>query len=231
MKKLINYFSVGERVLWLSSIAVILISFLLFDRQNYLALVASLVGVTALIFCAKGNPVGQGLMIIFCVLYGIISLSYSYYGELMTYMCMSLPMATVSLISWLRNPFKKGHAEVKTNRISKKELLMLCGLTALVTLIFYFILKYFGTANLLPSVVSVTTSFFAAYLTFRRSPYFALAYAFNDIVLIILWTLAVFEDISYVSVIICFVVFLVNDVHGFVKWKRMEARQNLPEEP
>ena len=231
MKKLINYFSVGERVLWLSSIAVILISFLLFDRQNYLALVASLVGVTALIFCAKGNPVGQGLMIIFCVLYGIISLSYSYYGELMTYMCMSLPMATVSLISWLRNPFKKGHAEVKTNRISKKELLMLCGLTALVTLIFYFILKYFGTANLLPSVVSVTTSFFAAYLTFRRSPYFALAYAFNDVVLIILWTLAVFEDISYVSVIICFVVFLVNDVHGFVKWKRMEARQNLPEEP
>ena len=231
MKRLIKYFSAGERILWISSVAVILISFLLFDRQNYLALVASLVGVTALIFCAKGNPVGQGLMIIFCILYGIISLSYSYYGELITYMCMSLPMATFSLISWLKNPFKEGHAEVKTNRISKKELLMLCGLTALVTFAFYFILKYFGTANLLPSVVSVTTSFFAAYLTFRRSPYFALAYALNDIALIILWTLAVFEDISYVSVIICFVVFLVNDVHGFVKWKRMEARQNLPEEP
>ena len=231
MKKLINYFSVGERILWLSSIAVILISFLLFDRQNYLALVASLVGVTALIFCAKGNPVGQGLMIIFCILYGIISLSYSYYGELITYMCMSLPMATFSLISWLKNPFKEGHAEVKTNRISKKELLMLCGLTALVTFAFYFILKYFGTANLLPSVVSVTTSFFAAYLTFRRSPYFALAYALNDIALIILWTLAVFEDISYISVIICFAVFLANDLHGFISWKRMEARQNAPEEP
>lgn len=231
MKRLIKYFSVGERILWISSVAVILISFLLFDRQNYLALVASLVGVTALIFCAKGNPVGQGLMIIFCILYGIISLSYSYYGELITYMCMSLPMATFSLISWLKNPFKEGHAEVKTNRISKKELLMLCGLTALVTFAFYFILKYFGTANLLPSVVSVTTSFFAAYLTFRRSPYFALAYALNDIALIILWTLAVFEDISYISVIICFAVFLANDLHGFISWKRMEARQNAPEEP
>ena len=231
MKRLFRYFSKGELILWASSIAVIIATFLIFDRSNYLALSASLVGVTALIFCAKGNPIGQGLMIVFSILYAIISFSYSYYGELMTYLFMSLPMATVSLISWLRNPYKKGRAEVKTNRIGRVELLCLLGGTAVVTTVFYFLLKYFGTSNLLPSVVSVATSFFAAYLTFRRSPYFALAYALNDIVLIILWTLAVFDDVTYVSVIICFAVFLVNDLHGFIKWKRMEARQRLPEEP
>lgn len=231
MKRLINYFSRGEIILWSSSVSIIIISFLLFDRGNFLALTASLIGVTALIFCARGNPIGQGLMIIFCIIYGIISLSYSYYGELMTYMLMSLPMATVSLISWLRHPYGTGHAEVKTNRISKKEFSCLCLATALITFIFYFLLKYFGTANLLPSVCSVATSFFAAYLTFRRSPYFALAYAVNDIALIILWTLAVFDDISYISVIVCFAVFLVNDLHSFISWKRMEARQNAPEEP
>ncbi|MBR5617807.1 MAG: nicotinamide mononucleotide transporter [Oscillospiraceae bacterium] len=62
-------------------------------------------------------------------------------------------------------------------------------------------------------------------MTFRRSPHFALAYAANDMVLILLWTLAAAEDISYLSVIICFVMFLVNDLYGFVNWKQMETRQ------
>ena len=117
------------------------------------------------------------------------------------------------------------HAEVAVNRIRKREYLGMCALTVAVTLVFYFILAFFHTANIIPSTLSVTTSFIAVYLTFRRSPYFALAYAANDVVLIVLWTLAAVEDISYLSVIICFVMFLVNDLYGFVSWKRMEKRQ------
>lgn len=231
MKKLIKYFSKGEIILWTASMATIIITFCLFDRESYMNLTASIVGVTALIFCAKGNPIGQMLMIIFCILYGIISLSFSYYGEAMTYFGMSLPMATFSLISWMRNPYKGDHSTVKTNRPSKKEIFIMLGVTVVVTFASYFVLKTFGTANLLPSTFSVTTSFFAAYLTFRRSPYFALVYALNDIVLIILWTLATIKDVTYISVIICFVVFLANDLHGFFAWKQMEKRQNVPEEP
>ncbi len=232
MKKLLKYFSAGELILWSVSVAVIIISFLLFDRGSVLTLIASLVGVTALIFCAKGNPIGQIFMITFCILYAIISLSFSYYGELMTYVFMSLPMAVFSLISWMKNPYKGGErSEVKTNRIGKKEIFIMLGVTVIVTVVFYFLLKYFGTANLLPSSLSVATSFFAAYLTMRRSPYFALAYALNDVVLIVLWSLAAFKDVTYVSVIICFIVFLVNDLHGFISWRKMEARQNMPDEP
>ena len=98
-------------------------------------------------------------------------------------------------------------------------------LSAAVTALFYFILEHFHTANIVPSTLSVTTSFIAVYLTFRRSPYFALAYAANDEVLILLWTLAAIENISYISVIICFIVFLVNDLYGFINWRKMEKRQ------
>ena len=80
--------------------------------------------------------------------------------------------------------------------------------------------------NLIPSTISVTTSFVAVYLTFRRSPYFALAYASNDIVLIILWILASIYDAKYISVVVCFVAFLVNDIYGFVNWRKMKKRQN-----
>ena len=225
MKKLTTYFSKGELTLWGCSAGLILVSFFLFDRVNYMTLAASLIGTTSLIFNAKGNPVGQALMVVFSLLYGVISYSFSYFGEMITYLGMTGPMALFALISWLRNPYNGNHAEVAVNRLENKELVFLYVLTALVTLGFYFILDHFDTANMIPSTLSVTTSFIAVYLTFRRSPYFALAYAANDVVLIILWTLAAVEDISYLSVIICFVMFLVNDLYGFVSWKRMEERQ------
>ena len=225
MKSLTAYFSKGELALWSGSAGLILASFSVFDRVNFMTLAASLIGVTSLIFNAKGNPIGQALMVVFSLLYGVISYSFSYFGEMITYLGMTGPMALFALISWLRNPYKGNHAEVAVNRIGKWEYAGMYVLTGLVTVLFYFILDHFHTANIIPSTLSVTTTFIAVYLTFRRSPYFALAYAANDVVLILLWALAARENISYLSVLICFVTFLVNDLYGFVSWKRMEKRQ------
>ena len=225
MKKLTTYFSKGELALWGSSAGLILVSFFLFDRVNFMTLAASLIGITSLIFSAKGNPMGPALMIVFSLLYGVISYTFSYFGEMITYLGMTGPMALFALISWLRNPYNGNHAEVAVNRLRSRELVLMCVLTALVTVVFYFILDHFDTANMIPSTLSVTTSFIAVYLTFRRSPYFALAYAANDVVLIVMWIMAALEDISYLSVVICFVTILVNDLYGFINWKRMEKRQ------
>ena len=98
-------------------------------------------------------------------------------------------------------------------------------LTAAVTGIFYFILEALNTANLVPSTVSVTTSFLAVYLTYKRSPYYALAYAANDLVLIVLWTLASLENRSYISVVVCFAAFFLNDLYGFANWQKRHSEQ------
>lgn len=225
VKGLISYFSKFEIILWSFSVLSIIISFIVFDRSNYLTLCASLIGVTSLIFCAKGNPFGQILMIIFSIIYGIISYSFSYFGEMITYLGMTLPMSVFALVSWLRNPYKESKSEVAVAKLKKKDIPLIIISALVVTIAFYFILKHFNTANLLPSTFSVTTSFIAAFLTYKRSPFFALAYATNDIVLIVLWVLATKEDISYISVIICFVVFLFNDLYGFSNWLRMQKRQ------
>ena len=225
MSKLINYFSKTEIILWISSVSGIIISFSVFDRANYMTLCASLIGVTSLIFNAKGNPFGQLLMIVFSMLYGIISYTFAYYGEMITYLGMTMPMAVFALISWLKNPYNGNRAEVKVNEISKRENICMWLGTVVITLLFYFILDYFNTANIIPSTLSVTTSFLAVYLTFRRSPYFALAYAANDIVLIILWILASMHDVTYISVVVCFIAFLVNDIYGFINWRKMKIRQ------
>ena len=226
MLKFVNYFSKEERILWITSVFVIVVSFCAFDRVNYMTLCASLIGVTSLIFNAKGNPFGQFLMVLFSLLYGIISYTFAYYGEMITYLGMTMPMAVFALVSWLRNPYNGNKAEVKVNTISKKENVYMWIVTLLITVLFYFILNYFHTANIIPSTLSVTTSFLAVYLTFRRSPYFALAYATNDIVLIVLWILASMYDVRYISVVVCFVAFLANDIYGFVSWQKMKIRQS-----
>ena len=144
---------------------------------------------------------------------------------MITYLGMSLPMAIFALVSWLRNPFNDNKSEVRVNKISRKETVLMFALACIVTIVFYFILKYFNTANLIPSTFSVATSFLAAYLVFRRTPYFALAYGLNDVVLIFMWILASLKDVSYISVVICFIVFLVNDLYGFISWIKMQKRQ------
>ena len=90
-------------------------------------------------------------------------------------------------------------------------------------------MKLLSGSALLFSTLSVTTSFLAASLTLFRSTYYGLLYAANDVVLIILWILATIEEPSYLSMVICFICFLVNDLYGFINWKRIRSRQQESE--
>lgn len=220
-----HYFTKGELALWGISTALILFFFLAYDRTQFGILAASLIGVTSLIFNAKGNPFGQLLMVCFSALYGAISFSCKYYGEMATYLGMTAPMAVFALISWLRNPYEGNRAEVRVRRLERRDAICMLLLTAAVTAVFYVILAALHTSRLIPSTLSVATSFLAAFLTFQRSALFAAAYAANDLVLLVLWGLAAAEDRSYLLVLVCFAVFLVNDLYGFVNWLRIQRRQ------
>lgn len=225
--KIRNPFLSLNRFEWLlfglSALAVV-VSGLLGGSNGWMSTVASFVGVTALIFVAKGDVFGQILTLVFSVFYGIISYSFDYYGEMITYMCMTAPIAAASVVSWIRHPYKDSN-EVEVARLTRRNTAFMWCLTAAVTVAFYFILGYFGNANLWVSTFSVTTSFLASYLTFFRSPYYAVAYAANDIVLIALWVMASVTDIKYLSMVVCFVAFFANDMYGFYNWKRMQRQQ------
>ena len=228
-RKLYNPFrflSKFEWGLWILSMLVVTVSFFLGGEGGLLSLIASLLGVTALIFVAKGDVTGQALTVVFSILYAVISWDLHYYGEMITYLCMSAPIAAFSVMSWLRHPYAKDRSEVKMEHLTGGEVALTAILTAAVTFAFYWILRALGNAELLVSTLSVTTSFLASYLLFRRSPYYALAYAGNDVVLIVLWVIAAIEDPSYFSMVACFAMFLCNDLYGFFNWLRVRKRQN-----
>ncbi len=210
-----------EWVLWLGSLAAVLAANLLAGDVDPLTLAATFVGITSLIFAAKGNVWAQILMILFSVLYGVISWRFCYWGEMITYLGMTLPMAVWSTVTWLRNPAENGH-EVAIQRLTGRHVLWLVIFSAAVTAAFYGILRALDTPNLLFSTVSVATSFLAASLTMLRSSYYALGYASNDVVLIVLWLLAAMEDPAYLPVVVNFAIFLLNDLYGFFSWKKRE---------
>lgn len=215
-----------EFAIWLLSVVTIAVSFLFVSEKDYLTLTASLIGATALIFVAKGEVLGQILTVVFSIFYGVISFKFRYFGELITYVGMTAPIALMSAVTWLKNPYKKGKSEVKIAKLTKGKIILMIVLMALITFAFCFILKYFNTANLFFSTVSVATSFSASYLMLFRSPYYAVAYAANDVVLIILWVLASVTNIQYVPMVICFVIFLVNDLFGFISWQKRKKQQS-----
>lgn len=229
MKSFLKGITITEWLIWSISVVSITFCFFFFKNTQYLYLVGSLIGATALILVSKGNPIGQFLTIVFSVFYGIISYSFNYYGEMITYLGMSAPIALWALITWLKNPYKGNICEVKVNSLSKKEWCIFLAAAVIITLSFFFILQALNTANLIISTVSVLTSFVAAYLTARRSRFYAIGYALNDIVLIVLWSMASLKDFTYLPMVICFIAFFVTDSYGFINWSIMNKKQHEDE--
>lgn len=162
-----------EWLLWLCSLFIVLVSNILAANFDPLTLIAALVGVTSLVFAAKGNVWAQVLMIVFSILYGIISFRFRYWGEMITYLGMALPMAVWSAINWLRHPAESGDA-VAIQKLNLRQFAGLLASCVVVTVLFYRILAALDTPNLAFSTLSVITSFLAAALTMLRSSYYAL---------------------------------------------------------
>lgn len=225
--KIYNPFKTLEKHEWalmLTSVVVVGVSGIIAGGNGILSTIASLCGVVALIFVAKGDTVGQALTIAFSLIYGIVSYKFKYYGEMITYLGMSAPAALITLIVWLKHPYKKH--EVKVSHMTPARWSMVAIISVAMTIAFYFILGALGTTNLLVSTLSVLTSSFACLLLIMRSPYYAIAYSTNDIVLIVLWIMATIKDIQYLPMVLCFVMFLANDLYGFYNWRKMKNRQS-----
>lgn len=225
LKKFFGSFTPFEITLWLCSVVAIALSFFLSGSRQYENLVCSLIGACSVILVSKGNVAGQFLAVLFGGIYGFISYSYRYYGEMITYLGMTVPIAVVSIVTWLKNPYRGNRAEVTVNRLKKREYPLILLLSAAVTVAFYFILKAFHTANLAISTLSVFTSFLAVSFSVRRSPLYAVGYALNDVVLIVMWSLASAENSEYLCMVVCCAVFLANDLYGFYNWQKIKRRQ------
>lgn len=222
----LQYFTKKEWIIWLSSLLLLSIVFLLLPEKNIISYIASLIGATALIFTAKANPFGNILFIVFSILYAYNSFLLAYYGEVFNFLCINTVLSFCSFVSWIKNLDGYNRQETKINNTNIKSFAVNGLVSVFATLIMYFILKYFGTSNLIMSTFSVATNFMASLLMIQRSKYFSLAYAFNDVVVIFIWLLASFDNVANLTTAIYFFVTLINDIYIYINWKKIEKSQN-----
>ncbi|MBR6902751.1 MAG: nicotinamide mononucleotide transporter [Clostridia bacterium] len=214
-----------EKTLYAVSVSVIIISSILSGNFNVANTPCSVLGATALIFVSKGNPIGQLFTVIFGIIYAIISFRLRLLSEVITYASMTAPIALIAFITWLKNPYEKN--EVKIAKLTKGKIIGLIASAIPVTVLMCLLMLKLNTPYIVLSTVSIFTSYIAAYLTVCRSPYYAFGYLLNDIVLIILWSLAAKKDLSYISIVACFVIFLANDLYGLYNWERLRKKQGI----
>lgn len=179
---------------------------------------------TALLM-AKGKYACYIIGIISTFFYAYVSYNNQYYGETIIAMCMTLPIMIAGLINWSKHQDKKKTVIVK--EVSKRELIALIFSQVLMSFAYYFLLKNFSTSNLIISTISVAISLIATYLAARRSDYSFYGFIVNDIILIALWSIPLIGgNINIITILLCPVLLLINDIYGVYNWKKIKQRQS-----
>ena len=203
----------------------VVVSIFIFFERNILSFICSFIGCFAIFSLAKGFFFAPIINVAFDILYIILSYTQCFYGEALIYILMTLPIDFYSSFTWIKN--KSNNSEViKINKIKKIEWLFFWLGTVVLTVVFYFILKALHTSELIISTISFITSAMAGYFLIRRSNYYSLAYSFNDLILIALWTTSFIKfGTSYLPVVINFCCSFVIDFYGFINLQKELKKQ------
>lgn len=219
MKKIFKDWNIFEILFLLISIIMIILSGIIF-KGEIISVTMSILAVSVAILQAKGKVISQCIGLLVAVLYSIISFKNKYYGEVIIYITLMIPLYILSVISWIKNKNEKTQT-VNKSTIQKKEWIILIFLNLVLFIILYQILKYLNTSQLLISSLSMITSVMATYLIARRSKYSFLFYLLNDIILILLWGIPVITgNFSLIPVLLDPIILFINDVYGFKNWSK-----------
>ena len=223
--KLLKDWTNFEKLLLFGSVVIVSVVGLCF-KSDLLTVSCSIVGIITALLLAKGKNLGQVFGLLITILYSIVSFKNKYYGEVLIYALVMLPMYIIGIFTWINHKNEKTNS-VEINSIEKKEWGIVSIVFALVFVGIYYLLKAFNTNELVVSAISVLASLFAVYLQIRRSKYSFSFYMVNDIILMFLWGIPVIRG-SYIlfPMLLNPIINFINDMYGFYNWKKTEKIQN-----
>ena len=226
MKKEFKDWTLFEKLLLCLSIVMIIISGI-YSKSSFFTIFAALSGIITALLLSKGKIIGQMSGIISCTLYLIISFKNSYYGEVLIYLLLKIPMYIMGTLSWLKHKDRKTNT-VSINDISKKEWLIVLLTSLLIFIIMYYLLRVFNTSELLISTISVVIGLIATYLLFRRSKYGFIFYVLGDVIMMMLWGAPILKgNLTLLPMLINPIINMINDSYGIYNWRRLEKIQKF----
>lgn len=220
MKAVRNYFKDWngfELFLLTFSIVAIALSGVI-SKSPLLTSITSFLGILVALCQAKGKVVSQFIGVIESLLYSYLSFQSKFYGEVIIYLCLLLPLYIAGIYSWMKHK-KVDSDTVETNTIGKTEWIILLVLGFIGAIGLYILLGYFDTEQLLVSTLSMVTSLFGTYLIVRRSKFSFLFYIMNDILLLILWASPIFVgNYLLLPMLVEPIAMFMNDIYGWHRW-------------
>lgn len=217
MKNVLKGWTRFEKILIFVSIVLVSISGII-TKSEILTILTSLFSIICALTQAKGKVISQFIGVVVIILYSILSFKNQYYGEVIIYVLVLLPMYIIGIYSWITNKNDDTN-EVNQANLQKKEWIILFLLNILLFGILYFILKCFNTSQLIVSTLSMLASLMANYLIVRRNKYSFLFYIINDIILTILWGIPVLQgNLTLVPILIEPILLLISDSYGWKNW-------------
>jgi len=223
LSKLFVDWTLLEKFLLFSSTLIIIAVFFIFNT-DFIASITSLVGIITALLLAKGKVAGQFFGLIIVILYSFVSFQNKYYGEMLIYIFIMLPLYILGIYSWSKNKNQKN--EVIPNTIKTKETVWIICISIIFFIAIYYLLKYLGTEQLFLSTLSVVCSVFAVYLLARRSKYGFLFYIFDDLVILLMWIIPVFNgNLLVLPIVFNPIVNFINDSYGWYRWNKIIKKQ------
>lgn len=223
--KVFKSWSAFEKTLLFGSILCVIIVAIIF-KSDIITTICSIIGIITALLLAKGNVVGQffGIMIVF--LYSFVSFKNRYYGEVIVYIFIMLPLYIMGIIEWIKN-INKETKTVEPNNISFKEWICIFIISIILFIGLFYLLKYFNTSELFISTLSVIGSLYAVYLLARRSKFGFLFYLFDDIILFIMWVIPVLNrNLLVLPMVFNPTINFINDLYGYINWAKIEKIKN-----
>ena len=191
--KIFGKWNLFEILLLVIGLGGIVACFFVSTEKNYLSLFVSIVGVVSVMFTAKKLQFAPVISIGYNILYAIVAYSQRFYGEVMVYLCVLLPLSIMTLIGWLKSKANED-ATINPKKIGKEEIIILSVLILPIAIGMYFLLNALNTPNLIVCTISFVTALYASYLLFRKNAFYAVIYTINSIFVIILWTITTIEQ-------------------------------------
>ena len=223
MKLLKDWTKIEKYLLLLSIILVSLVG-IIFEAK-LTTTISSIVGIVTALLLAKGKNLGQVFGVISAFLYSFVSFKSKFYGEVIIYMCIKLPMYIIGILTWIKHQSKKTNT-IQINNIKLKEWIIVSVICIVSFIGIYWLLKIFDTKELFISSLSVVSSLFAIYLGIRRSKYSFYFYIMNDFILIMLWGIPVLNGmLSLIPMVFNPIINFINDSYGIYNWNKLEEMQ------
>lgn len=224
IKKYFKDWILFEKLILILSLVTISVVGIIF-KSSFFTLFTALTAVTTTMLLAKGKKEAYIFYLICIILYIFVSYDNRYYGEVILYLFLILPMCISSLITWVKHPYKKTNT-VEVNMVLKKEMYLVYISILPISILLYFILKTFNTNELLVSTFTFVCSLLANYFQIRRNKNSFYFYVIEDVSLLVLWIIPIIKgDLSLLPLIINSTFNLISDSYGVYNWRKLEKTQ------